>query len=227
LAQEGVEIAGIVRQPYEAWMKQVARNLTDYVDGFLRGAKYFIHDRDPLFCTAFRQILKDSSVKTVKLPPRPDLNPYAERFVRSIKEECLNKLILLGGGHLRSAVREFVGHYHIERPHQGLGNELITPANNNAEPIGTVQCRERLGPAQALLSTGCLAASALPASLDVPTGALDSADPLCATRRVRPCCSKSADHLWGGLLSRPGLTSQTLDLRWPNNGPLRGRHRHP
>jgi putative transposase len=144
LKSRRVEIAGIVRQPYEAWMKQVARNLTDCCDGFLCGAKYFIHDRDPLFCTAFRQILKDGGVKTVKLPPRsPDLNPYAERFVRSIKEECLNKLILLGGGHLRSAVREFVEHYHIERPHQGLGNELITPVNDNG--TGAIECHERLG----------------------------------------------------------------------------------
>jgi transposase InsO family protein len=144
LKSRRVEIAGIVRQPYEAWMKQVARNLTDCCDGFLCGAKYFIHDRDPLFCTAFRQILKDGGVKTVKLPPRsPDLNPYAERFVRSIKEECLNKLILLGEGHLRIAVRQFIEHYHIERPYQGLGNELITPDSDNG--TGAIECRERLG----------------------------------------------------------------------------------
>jgi transposase InsO family protein len=144
LKSRRVEIAGIVRQPYEAWMKQVARNLTDCVDGFLRGAEYFIHDRDPLFCTAFRQILKDDGVKTVKLPPRsPNLNPYAERFVRSIKEECLNKLILIGEGHLRIAVRQFIEHYHIERPHQGLGNVLITPDSDNG--TGAIECHERLG----------------------------------------------------------------------------------
>ena len=72
------------------------------------------------------------------------MNPYAERFVRSIKEECLNKLILLGGGHFRSAVREFVEHYHIERPHQGLGNELITPNSDNG--TGAIECHERLVP---------------------------------------------------------------------------------
>jgi transposase InsO family protein len=144
LESRRVEIAGVVRVPYEAWMKQVARNLTDCIDGFLCGAKYFIHDRDPLFCTAFRQILRDGGVKTVKLPPRsPNLNPYAERFVRSIKEECLNKLILLGGGHLRLAVRAFVQHYHTERPHQGLGNDLITPVNNHG--TGAIECHERLG----------------------------------------------------------------------------------
>jgi transposase InsO family protein len=144
LRSRRVEISGIVYQPYEAWMKQIARNLIDCIDGFLLGARYLIHDRDPLFCTSFRETLMDADVKTVKLPPRsPNLNPYAERFVRSIKEECLNKLILLGERHLRSAVFEYVQHYHVERPHQGLGNELITPTNVNG--TGEIECHERLG----------------------------------------------------------------------------------
>jgi putative transposase len=154
LKSRRVEIAGIVHQPYREWMKQVARNLTDCVDGFVRDAKYLIHDRDPLFCRAFRDILKYSGVKTVKLPPKsPNLNPYAERFVRTIKSECLNKLILLGEGHLRRAVHSFVEHYHLERPHQGLDNELIMPANDNATvtpandnvAMGEIECRQRLG----------------------------------------------------------------------------------
>jgi transposase InsO family protein len=154
LKSRRIEIAGIVQQPYEAWMKQIARNLVDAVDGFLRKTRYFIHDRDPLFCKTFQDILKDSDVKTIKLPPRsPDLNPFAERFVRTIKSECLSKLILLGEGHLRRAVYSFVEHYHLERPHQGLGNELIIPANNDAmvtaanDNVGTgeIECRERLG----------------------------------------------------------------------------------
>jgi putative transposase len=98
----------------------------------------------PLFCTAFREILKGADVKTVKLPPKsPNLNPHAERFVRSVKEECLNRLILFGESHLRTAVRQYVEHYHIERPHQGLGNELITPANDHG--TGAIECHERLG----------------------------------------------------------------------------------
>lgn len=140
-----VEIAGITRQPNEAWMTQTARNLTDAHDGFLRGVRYLILDRDPFYTTAFRRILRDSGVKPLLLPAwSPNLNAYAERFVLSAKSECLERVVPLGEEHLRAAVREFVDHYHEERPHQGLGNELITP---QATVIGTgpLKCRERLG----------------------------------------------------------------------------------
>ena len=131
-------------------MKQVARNLIDVVDGFLHNARYLIHDRDPLFTKAFRGILKSgpSVVKTVQLPARsPNLNPFAERFVLSIKSECLDKMIPLGEGHLRKAVTEFAAHYHLERPHQGLGNDLIGARDDNiANDNGNeIQCCERLG----------------------------------------------------------------------------------
>ena len=80
-------------------MEQMARNLTDVFDGFLRNARFLIHDRDPLYTHAFCEILKSSGVEPIKLPPRsPNLNAYAERFVRSIKEECLGRLVLLGEG---------------------------------------------------------------------------------------------------------------------------------
>jgi transposase InsO family protein len=84
-----VEIAGIVPQPDGEWMKQIARNLTDVNDGFLTSTRYLIHDRDPLFTERFREILKPAGVKMVRLPARsPNLNAYAERFVRSVKSEC-------------------------------------------------------------------------------------------------------------------------------------------
>ena len=113
-----VEIAGITRQPDEAWMTQVARNLTDAGDGFMRGIDYVILDRDPLYTAAFRRLLRDSGVTPLVLPAwSPNLNAFAERFVESAKSECLGRLVLLGEGHLRSAVRSFVHHYHEERPH--------------------------------------------------------------------------------------------------------------
>ena len=141
-----VEIAGIVRQPDGEWMKQVARNLTDCDSGFLNGTRYLIHDRDPLFTERFREILKPSGVKTVKLPARsPNLNAYAERFVRSVKSECLSQIIPLGERHLRQAVVEFTEHYHFERNHQGLGNELIDDQHNEPNMNGEVERRERLG----------------------------------------------------------------------------------
>jgi putative transposase len=141
-----VDIVGVVHNPGGRWMAQAARNLVDAYDGFLKGYCYFIVDRDPLFTKEFRDILKDSGVKTLRLPARnPDLNSYAERFVLTIESECLNHVVPLGERHLRRAVSQFVEHYHLERNHQGLDNELIVrtaePANENAP----IECRERLG----------------------------------------------------------------------------------
>jgi putative transposase len=115
LATRRVEIAGIVRQPHGEWMIQVARNLVDCVDGFLEGKKYLILDRDPLFTKRFRQFLRSAGVEPLHLPAKsPNLNAYAERFVLSIKSECLDRLVLLGERPLRTVIREFVFHYHRE-----------------------------------------------------------------------------------------------------------------
>ena len=114
--------------------------------GFLKKTKYLIHDRDPLYTRAFADILASGGVRTVKLPARsPDLNAYAERFVRSIKEECLERMILLGEHHLRRAVREYVSHNHGERNHQGLDNKLIESLGKDTLTQGPIQPRERLG----------------------------------------------------------------------------------
>jgi transposase InsO family protein len=140
-----VEIAGIVHQPDGEWMMQVGRNLLDAAEGFLLRKRYPILDRDPLYTAAFRRLLRDANVKPLRLPARsPNLNAYAERFVRSIRDDCLNRVVLLGEQHLRTVVGEYVTHYHRERNHQGLGNALITP-----QPVaitkGVVQRRARLG----------------------------------------------------------------------------------
>jgi transposase InsO family protein len=141
-----IEIAGIAQQPDGEWMKQIARNLTDADDGFLNGTRYLIHDRDPSFTGALRELLKSSGVKTVKLPVRsPDLNAYAERFVRSIKSECLAQIIPLGERHLRKIVKEYTEHYHSERNHQGLNNELIEKPSDEPNMDGSVECQERPG----------------------------------------------------------------------------------
>ena len=129
-------------------MKQIARNLTDAIDGFLRTTRFLIHDRDPLFSASFRATLSPAGVETVKLPARsPNLNAHAERFVRSIKHECLNRIVPLGENHLRTAVRAYVAHYHLERNHQGLDNRLISevPDSPCTEGDGSIQCRESLG----------------------------------------------------------------------------------
>ena len=146
LATRRVQIAGITSEPDCAWVVQCGRQLTDAVDGFLIGKRFLVHDRDPLFTETFRETLAAAGVETVRLPPKsPNLNAFAERFVRSIKESCLDRLILVGEASLRRAVREFVAHYHEERNHQGLGNVLIVPVADQTPLHDRVACRERLG----------------------------------------------------------------------------------
>ena len=125
----------------------------DHLEGFterrllyLRQSRYLIHDRDPLFTRAFRAPLESSGVRAVRLSSRsPNLNAYAERFVRSIKSECLGQVIPLGEAHLRRAVREYVEHYHEERNHQGIGNRRIRGSTDQRGLSGPIECRERLG----------------------------------------------------------------------------------
>ena len=143
LCSRKVEIAGIIPQANGQWMKQMARNLSDPIGGFLNGKRYLIHDRDPLFTKEFRQILKAVGIQVVKTPKwSPNLNAYAERFVWSIKYECLNKLIIFGERHLRYVIEEYIRHYHHERPHQGIGNHIIDPF---IQGEGEIVTRERLG----------------------------------------------------------------------------------
>jgi hypothetical protein len=128
------------------WMAQIARNITDDMEGFFKGKRYLIHDRDPLYTQEFLSPLADAGIESVKLPPRSsNLNAYAERFVRSIKEECLEQMILFGEDALRNSIREFLDHFHRERNHQGLGNRLIIPINATVNSKGRIERRERLG----------------------------------------------------------------------------------
>ena len=107
-----VEIAGITPHPDEAWMKQIARNVTMDEWGFLGNCRYLIHDRDTKYCPSFRKIIESGDVKTLPLPARsPNLNAFAERWVKSVKDECLSKLILLGEPSLRRALREYLIRY--------------------------------------------------------------------------------------------------------------------
>ena len=146
LATRRIDIVGITPGPNEAWMLQAGRNLTDTVDGFLAGKQFLILDRDTKYSAAFRDLLKDAGVEAVRLPPRsPNLNAFAERFVLSIKEECLNRMIFFNERSLRKATREFAAHYHTERNHQGLKNRLIEQGGRNESPFGALECVQRLG----------------------------------------------------------------------------------
>jgi len=146
LATCRVQIAGISAEPDGAWVTQLMRNVTDAEEGFLHGTRLLLHDRDPLFSGDACATLRAAGVRPVRLPARsPNLNAYAERFVRAIKESCLERVVLISEGSLRHSVREFIEHYHHERNHQGLGNQLIHPPSTAPPSRGPVQCRQRLG----------------------------------------------------------------------------------
>jgi putative transposase len=132
LSTRCVRVAGVTSNPNTAWMLQIGRNLIDSEDGPVVGKRRLIIDRDTKYCAGFRNLLATADCDIIRLPPRsPNLNAYAERFVGSIKAECLNRLIFFGEASLRRALREFLVHYRRERNHQGLGNKLI--AANDAE----------------------------------------------------------------------------------------------
>jgi transposase InsO family protein len=145
LATRRVEIAGILPEPDSAWVVQCGRQLTDPVDGFLRAKRFLLHDRDPRFTDAFGDTLAAAGVETSACRRgRQNLNAYAERFVRTIKESCLDRLILVGERSLRRAIHDFVEHYHHERNHQGMSNRLLFPATS-AHSDRPIACRPRLG----------------------------------------------------------------------------------
>ena len=146
-----VHVLGSTPYPDEEFVIQTMRHLTDpverviRVEGVIRTRSILICDRDRKWCVAVQQFLETAGVRVVQTPFRaPNCNAYAERFVRAIKEECLDKVILLGERHLRRTVSEFVAHYHGERNRQGLGNELIDRLQQQPA-CGLVRRRQRLG----------------------------------------------------------------------------------
>ncbi len=133
-------------------MEQIARNLTDPEEGLLVGKRYLVMDRDPLYTEKVLGVFRSGGVMPVCIPPRsPNLNAHAERFVRSVREKCLNHLIILGERHLRRTLDDYLEHYNTERPHQGIGNQHVRPppdarrAANDEAGRGRVVRRARLG----------------------------------------------------------------------------------
>jgi transposase InsO family protein len=144
IATRRVHIAGTTATPTSSWMEQIARNLTDCEDGFLTGQRFLIIDRDAIFSPQFKSVLGSSDIEILLTAYQaPNMNAYAERFVKSIKSECLDQMIFLGRGSLVRAITEYAAHYREERSHQGIGNEMISGAAPQSG--GIVECRERLG----------------------------------------------------------------------------------
>ena len=146
VAERAVHIAGITTRPDEAWMLQVGRNLIDEESGAFASKRDLIIDRDTQYTRQFRRLVEEGGTEIIRLPPMsPNLNAYAERFVRSIKNECLIRMIFIGQASLRRAIGEYMAHYHEERNHQGLENRLIRPAPTHSANTGCTQRHRKLG----------------------------------------------------------------------------------
>ena len=144
LASRRVETLGSTSHPNDLFMRQVARRLTAPDDGLLCAHRVLICDRDRKWSTSVRELFEEAGIRVVLTPVQaPNANAYAERFVRSIKEECLDRIIPIGEHHLRRAISEFVDHYHRERNHQGLENQLIEAVSSRRD--GRIRRRSRLG----------------------------------------------------------------------------------
>jgi putative transposase len=147
LRSRRVQLVGPTPSPNDLFLHHVAREWTAADDGLLRDHGILLCDRDTKWSAAFRQTLAAVGIRVVQTPCRaPNCNAHAERFVRSIKEECLDRVVVLGEAHLRRLLTAFVAHYHQERNHQGLNDRLLV-ADQRAPPgaAGPVHRRARLG----------------------------------------------------------------------------------
>ena len=212
LESRGVTIAGITRHPTETWMEQMARNVTDESTGCLRDLRYVLHDRDTKFCASFQSILTAAGVKPLKLPARsPNLNAFAERWVRLARQGCLSKLILFGEGSLKRAVAEFAAYFQAERPHQGKGNMVLFPTQGMPQTAG----------ARTVCNSGPAAGFDITV---VPHEFLRRRSGVASTFTCR-CVDDSASsglsrQLWcGGTAGRIGVLLPTRNLAW--SGPSR------
>jgi transposase InsO family protein len=145
LASRRVQIGGSTPYPGDMFMRQAGRSVTAVEDGLLRDHRVLVCDRDRTWSAEVRRLLNEAGLRMVQTPLQaPNANAYAERFVRSIKEECLDRMIPIGERHFRRAIREFVDHYHHERNHQALGNALIDGVDHR-QTRGRIRRRPRLG----------------------------------------------------------------------------------
>ena len=141
-----VHFAGCTANPHKQWVKQTSLELTNHHDGFLLGKTHLILDRDTKFCESFHAALKREGVKPVKTSVcSPNMNAHMERFFRSFKSELTSRMIFFGENAVRRAVKAYLHHYHEERNHQGLENELIVPFARPPDFTKPIETRERLG----------------------------------------------------------------------------------
>jgi transposase InsO family protein len=145
-ATRAAEIVATRTNPNALFIAQVAKLLTDPVDGFLRAKKFLVMDRDAIFSEDFRTALKAEGVRALRSPPSaPNCNAFVERFVGTVRRELTDRMIFVGTASLDRALREFVVHYNAERNHHSLDNDLIAPRAPVGSVLGRLERRERLG----------------------------------------------------------------------------------
>lgn len=141
-----VFVPGMTQHPDTEWMAQQARNSSIHLAEQSQEASYLIHDRDTKFTAHFDAIVEATGATVKKSTVRsPNLNAFAERWAQSVQVECLNHFVVVGACHLEYLISEYVDYYNRQRPHQGLGNQLLTPTDENAAHGGPILCQERLG----------------------------------------------------------------------------------
>jgi transposase InsO family protein len=143
LGSRRVHLAGCTANP-GSWVVQQARNLS--FANVLERMRFLIHDRDSKFTAAFDEVFRSEGIEVVHTPVHaPQANAYAERFVRTVRNECLDWLLILGRRHLEHVLRTYVRHYNRERPHRGLALLPPEPIRVKQPPTGAVRRRDRLG----------------------------------------------------------------------------------
>jgi putative transposase len=144
LESRRVHLAGCTRNPSGAWVTQQARNLS--FTGLFERVRFLIHDRDSKFCASFDEVFRSEGIQVVHTPIRaPQANAYAERFVRTVRAECLDWLLIVGRRHLETVLRSYTAHYNRERPHRGLALQPPEPATASQQQNGKIERRDRLG----------------------------------------------------------------------------------
>jgi putative transposase len=136
LSSREVHILGVTEHPISAWVTQVARNLASDLADRGRSIKFLIRDRDTKFTASFDEVFRSEGIQVIKTPVRsPRANAYAERWVRTVRSECLDWMLILGHRHLERVLREYVNHYNRQRPHRGIGLAVPTGSVTPTPPV--------------------------------------------------------------------------------------------
>ena len=133
LSTREVHILGVIDHPTGAFVTQVARNLVGDLLDSGRSIKFLIRDRDTKFTASFDEVLRSEGIRVIKTPIRsPRANAFAERWVRTVRTECLDRMLILGQRHLERVLREYVNHYNRQRPHRGIHLQVPVPDDRTA-----------------------------------------------------------------------------------------------